>query len=144
MPNCRDAVDTCYGANLRKVTRKLTQCYDDALRPADLSLTQFTLLAMLRVRGEMTVTRFADLMAMERSALARTLKPLERRDLVHVVAGDDRRTRVADLTENGIEAVETALPLWESAQARIQDALNVREQKQLATSLELVTSAIGA
>ena len=58
--------------------------------------------------------------------------------------GDDRRTRIAGLTEHGIDTVETALPLWESAQARIEEALNVREQKQLATSLELVTSAIGA
>lgn len=144
MPTCRDAVETCYGANLRKVTRILTQCYDEALRPADLSLTQFTLLATLSVRGEMTVSRFADLVAMERSALARTLKPLERRGLVRIAAGDDRRTRIASLTEDGIEAVEAALPLWETAQARIQNALNVREQKQLATSLELVTSAIGA
>ena len=120
MPTCRDAIETCYGANLRKVTRMLTQCYDDALRPADLSLTQFTLLATLRVRGEMTVTRFADLMAMERSALARTLKPLERRNLVRIAAGDDRRTRVAGLTEGGIDAVEAALPYWETAQARIQ------------------------
>lgn len=144
MPTCRDAVDTCYGASLRKVTRMLTQCYDDALRPLDLSLTQFTLLTGLRVKGEMTVTAFAEMMAMERSALARTLKPLERRGLVHIAEGDDRRTRIAELTEYGVDTVEAALPLWETAQSRILEALNVREQKQLATSLELVTSALGA
>ena len=92
----------------------------------------------------MTITSFADLMAMERSALARTLKPLERRGMVRIAEGDDRRTRVVNLTEQGVESVETALPLWETAQARIHEALNVREQKQLATSLELVTSALGA
>lgn len=143
MPTCHDVVDTCFGANLRKVTRMLTQRYDDALRPLDLSLPQFTLLACLRVKGEMTVTAFAEMMAMERSALARTLKPLERRSLVRIAEGDDRRTRVAGLTEHGIDTVEAALPLWETAQAHILEALNVREQKQLATSLELVTSALG-
>ncbi len=144
MTTCRDVVENCYGANLRKVTRMLSQVYDDALRPVDLRLTQFTLLAHLRVRGEMTVTRFADLMAMERSALARTLKPLERRGLVRLDHGRDRRTRVAALTASGEETVETALPRWEAAQLQIVNELNVREQKQLAASLELIASAIGA
>jgi DNA-binding MarR family transcriptional regulator len=140
--DCRDVVETCFGASLRKVTRMLTQAYDDALRPADLRLTQFTLLATLNVQRELTMTRFADLMAMERSALARNLKPLERRDLVAISEGSDRRTRLASLTEHGRQTVEDALPLWEAAQARLLDELNVREQKQLATSLELVTSAV--
>ena len=141
-PTCRDVVATCFGANFRRAARILTQSYDDALRPAGLRLTQFTLLAALHVRGELTVSRFADMMAMERSALARNLKPLERRGLVQLSKGSDRRTRLATLTERGRDVVEAAVPLWQTAQARILDQLNVREQKQLATSLELVTSAL--
>src|SRR6516225_1728379 len=51
--------------------------YDDVLRPLGLRVTQFNLLAVLTQTGPIAITALADLMGMERSALARNLKPIQ-------------------------------------------------------------------
>ena len=67
----------CTFANLRKASRTVSQAYNDALRPAGLKATQFTLLATLNKRGEVSVSELAAALVMDRTTLTRNLKPLE-------------------------------------------------------------------
>jgi hypothetical protein len=46
---------TCGSFNLRKVTRVVTQLYDDILQPTGLRSTQVVLLVALAAEGEMSV-----------------------------------------------------------------------------------------
>ena len=65
---------TCF--LLRKLPRRVTQAYDQALAPAGLTITQYSLLAHL-ARGEgASVSALAGRMGMERTTLVRNLKPL--------------------------------------------------------------------
>jgi DNA-binding MarR family transcriptional regulator len=59
---------------------------------------------------------------MDRTTLTRNLKPLEKRGLVRVAEGDDRRVRVVTLTPRGRGALAAALPLWKKAQERVVEA----------------------
>jgi len=64
---------SCACFNLRKVTRGVTQLYDEMLRPAGLRVTQFSLLVAVRVAEPVGVTRLAELTVMDRTTLTRNL-----------------------------------------------------------------------
>src|SRR5438552_19189501 len=91
---CAVVAASCPAANLRRVSRALTQMYSKALAPCKLQLPQFSLLVACALRGDTPISALADGMAMDRTTLARNLKPLERDGFVRVVAGEDRRVRV--------------------------------------------------
>jgi len=111
------SVFDCLCHNLRKTSRQLTQYYDDALRPAGLRITQFTLMAAVEEMREVAFIPLADFLGMDRTTLARNVELLERDRLVHVTTGViDRRQQVVRLTDLGRSQLETAMPLWEAAQ----------------------------
>jgi len=109
----------CLNFQLRRTSRLLGRYYDDALRPLGLRGTQFNLLAVLAQTGPIAITAFADLVGMERSAVARNLKPIERRKLVTVTPGKDKRTRTVTLAPAGRRKLEEALPEWDQAQTQL-------------------------
>lgn len=109
----------CICANLRKTSRVITQLYDEFLQPSGLLATQFRLLGAIAAHGPVALTPLADGLAMDPTTLARNLNPLKRDGLVTVSPGEDRRTRVVRITDQGRAALSRALPLWEEAQAYI-------------------------
>jgi len=110
----------CACAALRRATRAVTAAYDVALAPSGLRVTQFSVLRTLARLGPVPVTRLAAEAALDRSTMGRNLDPLERRGLVRIEAGhQDQRERVVHLTAAGEAAVESALPRWREAQARV-------------------------
>jgi DNA-binding MarR family transcriptional regulator len=109
----------CLNFQLRRTSRLLGRYYDKTLRPLGLRITQFNLIAVLAQTGPIAITALADLVAMERSALARNLKPIERRKLVTVTPGKDKRTRTVKLTPAGRRKLEEALPVWDQAQTQL-------------------------
>jgi DNA-binding MarR family transcriptional regulator len=111
--------DGCACKQLRRSARAVTQLYDEALRPSRLRITQFTLLVGVAIGEPVPITRLADALSLDRTTLARDLRPLTDRGLVEIRTGDDRRTRVVRLTGQGRDALGQAYPLWQSAQARI-------------------------
>jgi DNA-binding MarR family transcriptional regulator len=114
-----EVADGCACKQLRRSARAVTQLYDEALRPSGLRITQFTLLVGVAIGEPVPITRLADALSLDRTTLARDLRPLTDRGLVEIRTGDDRRTRVVRLTGQGRDALGRAYPLWRSAQARI-------------------------
>jgi DNA-binding MarR family transcriptional regulator len=116
-------VANCSCANLRKASRMVTQMFDAALKPTGVKATQFTLLAMLAKRGALPLTRFAELLGMDRTTLTRNLRPLIEKGLITVEGEADLRVRVIDLTEEGRAQFERARPAWEAVQQRFVEGL---------------------
>ncbi|MDB5067324.1 MAG: MarR family transcriptional regulator, partial [Chloroflexi bacterium] len=69
----------------------------------------------------------------------RNLAVLQRRGLVTLAAGGDRRTRLVVLTVEGHAAVSRALPLWEATYRRLEGALPPLEAAQLLGALDAMT-----
>ena len=114
----------CACLNLRKVTRAVTQIYDDALRGIDLRSGQFSILMALNSHGPCTIHQLSEVICVDRTSLSRNLKPLSRRELITIKAGrHDRRTRLLSLTASGREKLLEAYPMWERAQKQITDVL---------------------
>ena len=116
------AATQCAGNALRRASRAITQLYAKILAPSGLQPTQFSLLVACAVAGEAPMATLADALSMDRTTLTRNLRPLERRGLVKVAEGEDRRVRMVTLTSQGRSALADALPLWNRAQARVARA----------------------
>jgi len=110
---------SCACFNIRKAARAITSFYDSVLEPTDLRATHAILLMAIAMAGTPTISRLAEAMVMDRTTVARELKPLEEQGLVRVTPGGDRRTRQVQLTEAGHAKRREVIPLWEQAQARI-------------------------
>jgi DNA-binding MarR family transcriptional regulator len=130
-----EAGQLCACFNLRKAARAVTSVFDDALRPTGLRATQLTLLMMTKVLGTVTVTRLADETVMDRTTLTRNLRPLEKRGLIRIEEGEDRRVRKVSLQRRGDEVLAEAVPLWKAAQGRIAKGLGEARLRQLVSNL---------
>jgi DNA-binding MarR family transcriptional regulator len=136
-PSIAEQMLACTCRRLRKVTRRVTQIYDQALAPLDLTITQFGLLAYLAAYGEVSIGELAEESMMDPTTLTRTLQPLERRKLIRIAtARDDRRRRNVSLSETGRATFRDAVPLWRKAGAQLGETLGTRGRAGLDQSLE--------
>ena len=141
-------IQLCVGHNLRRTTRAVTQHFDNKLRPLGLRVSQFSILGVLAVIESITpeaitMTALAERLMLDRTTLARNLEPLERDALVQIVPGEDRRTRLVRLTEQGHAKLAEGFPRWQEAQAQIVEALGDLRWQQLRNELrELATLAM--
>ncbi|MBF0496827.1 MAG: winged helix-turn-helix transcriptional regulator [Deltaproteobacteria bacterium] len=122
-PRCREIGRSCACYNLRRAARSITRLYDDFLRPSGLKTTQFSVLMTAKMRGPVTITKLADLTVTERTTLTRNLTILEKKGLIRIEPGLDRRERQVALTEAGHEALVKAIPLWETVQEHVEKGL---------------------
>lgn len=130
----------CACRSLRRAARAVTQLYDDTLRPSGLRITQFTLLVAVALSEPVSITRLADALDLDRTTLARDLKPLTERGLLEITAGEDKRRRVVRLTRQGREAIARAYPLWQQAQAQIVQGSGTERWRAVAGGLEEVAA----
>ncbi len=132
----RLTTNACAVGNLRKAARVVTQLYDEALQPAGLKATQFNLLSTIALYEPAIINELADKLIMNRTTLARDLKPLEREGLVLVVVGEnDQRTRQVTLTPKGRELLLKAAPLRQEIQNQVEERLGKDHFQTLLTLL---------
>jgi len=132
---------TCVCFNVRKAARAVTQIYDNALRPAGLRATQFTLLAAIKILQPVTVAHLAEATVTDRTTLGRNLKLLEKKGLIRILAGEDLRERNVYLTERGEGAVAKGISLWEQAQTRLTGQLGQEATERLLADMALLVEA---
>ena len=117
----------CVCGRLRRASRALTRLYDDALAPAELTVTQFSVMRTLARLDHPALAALAEATAHEKSALWRILQPLVKRGWVASGAVPDMRGQRLSLTPTGKERLALAMPPWRAAQKRVSRALGPRE-----------------
>jgi DNA-binding MarR family transcriptional regulator len=132
----------CTNANLRMASRAVTRFYSSVLRPSGLKGSQFSLLSWLSNKGPLSMNELAGFLVTDRTTLTRNLKPLERKGLVEIVPGEDRRVRMVSFTDAGRIAFERAKPLWAEAQAAMVERLGDEDWQALITVLRTTVAAI--
>ena len=138
MPDIR----LCAHANLRQATRVISQLYDKALKPAGIKATQFTILAVLANRGDVPLTKLAEILVVDRTTLTRNLQPLLKMNWIRVSREDDERVRLISLTEQGGEVVKKATPLWRTAQQAVESGIGTEMLPDLISSLNLLVETM--
>jgi len=137
---CREIGRTCACYKVRKAARAVTKLYEEVLRPIGLRATQFSLLMATRVMGPVTVAKLARVTVMDRTTLTRNLQVLEKRGLITIQPGEDRREREVNLTAAGLETLTMAVPLWQEAQDRVRKGLGEERLHNLLDGLSEMIS----
>jgi DNA-binding MarR family transcriptional regulator len=123
-PKTRDELlAECACFDLRKATRAVSRMYDDFLRDAGLNITQFSLLRLICVERELSISTLSRYMVMDRTSITRALVPLQREGLIHSRPGADKRIRIVSLTNKGCKLVEDAEPKWSRAQLTFMETI---------------------
>ncbi len=125
----------CLCTNVRRAARALTQLYDQALRPAGLRATQFTVLQALDLAGEVSQGELGRLLVMDSTTLTRTLRLLSSHGWIAARPGQDRRERRLRLSAAGRRQLARAMPRWERVQARLRSRTGERRWHELMAAL---------
>ena len=91
----------------------MTRCYDEAFRPLGLRSTQMPILALAKKMGPIAVTELAKTMVMDHTTMVRNIRLLEKRGLVRIETGSDRREHHILLTDRGEAPLESGRPSLE-------------------------------
>lgn len=132
--------DHCLCLHVQRAARSLARLFDDALRPVDLTNQQFSLLMSLNRPEPPPIGPVANLLGMDRTTLTAALKPLERRGLVVVTAGEkDRRSRLLAITPEGIALLAKAMPIWQRTHDKVDARLVDIDSARLRQALQAVS-----
>ncbi len=107
----------CACFDLRRATRAVSRMYDDFLRDAGLNITQFSLLRLICVEKELSISTLGRYMVMDRTSITRALAPLER-------------------------VVESAEPKWRQAQEALMDTIGEDRWRAMCTVLRDTTRMV--
>lgn len=140
---CREVARTCLAGNLRRLSRAVSKAYDEALRPSGLRGTQFNLMTAIILMGPVTISKLAEVLAMDRTTLTRNLGPLQKQKLIDISPGDDLRIRIVAMTEEGNQMYQQAISLWSSVQDEIENKLGKQLVKSLLSDLKAAAKLVG-
>ena len=110
----------CLCSSFRRTSRALTQLYEQVLNPLGLRVTQFTILQVLALAGEVTQRQLGDMLVMDSTTLTRALLIMAREGWIAERRGEDRRQRWLRLSEGGEKQLKRALPAWEKVQSQLR------------------------
>ena len=138
----REIGRSCACFNLRRAARLVTQRFDRAFRDAGITANQFSILMASYNQEGILLTRMARSLGMERTTLSRNLSLLERRKMVSISPGGDKRERRIAITKEGIALLERTLPLWQEAQREIVEKVGPEEWERLLAGLHRVAKGL--
>ena len=131
--------ETCAGINLRRAARAVSNHYDQIFSAAcGLRITQIPPLVALYLGGPQAISELAGRLDLDRTTLSRNLKILEQAGLVSIEPGEDQRTRMVCLTQEGLKTLLKVLPVWEEAQRQLVAKLGEERFRTLLVQLSEV------
>ena len=111
----------CYALAARRSARHLSRLYDRYFAPVGLSVSQFSILRLLKAHEPLKINELAHMLIMERTSLIRALKPLQTSGLVAAENSGNGRAFNVTLSASGLKKVDEAIPLWVEAQAAFEE-----------------------
>lgn len=109
----------CYCLAARKRARAITKIFEAGLRPHGLRATQFSILAVLVLKGPTRVGEMGEVLGLDRTSVTRTVSIMERNGWVAFGETGDARERLLRVTPSGRQKLDDAYPAWKKAQDRV-------------------------
>jgi DNA-binding MarR family transcriptional regulator len=126
----------CYCFAARQAARGISKLYEQHLAVTGVTVTQFSILALLDEMPGMTMNELAQAMVMDRTTLIRNIKPLQRDGLlVCAPSGSNVRKQVLSLSLGGARKLREASPFWKLAQQEFESQVGVTRATKLRRDL---------
>lgn len=135
----KDIGSRCLAVRTLSTARAVGRQFDNALRPCGLTISQFTLLVSVAGRQPDSITELAQELSMERTALSRNLKLLEKEGWISRGEEGTARKRKLMVSQSGIEKLQQAYPLWRNQQEQLEQLL----EDQLETTKSVLATLRG-
>ena len=131
----------CPTFQLRRVSRLVTQIFDQSLSPTGLRSTQvITMLGIITQQGA-NLSQLSKYLDMDASTLSRGLGTLQKAGLVREIDLGNRN-KTYQLTPQGQRAVNAAAPYWEKALKRFEEQLAPTDWHDVVNRLQAVGVAL--
>jgi DNA-binding MarR family transcriptional regulator len=113
----------CIAFRVRALNRVITNLYDAALAPFNLTVNQATMLIMLALVGEATPGRIGQVLIMEKSTISRNLDRMKKQGWVESSGRAGGKEMVVRVTQAGRTLLAAFHPSWEAAQQQAAELL---------------------
>ncbi|MDK2062631.1 MarR family winged helix-turn-helix transcriptional regulator [Aliarcobacter butzleri] len=120
-------ISICHCTNMRQISRKITNIYDEFLKPSNLNVTQYSLLSNLKRVQPIKMNDFSKIVKLDRTTLVRNLKPLINLSLIEIKSIDKSKAQLLELSQKGIELQNEGYKYWQKAQEYIEQTINHAE-----------------
>lgn len=122
----------CFALRVRRLDRKLTRIYDEALRPHAITTAQFNLLVAISVSAPVAPGVVGSAMELERSSLSRCVAKLVERGWILTDTKPGPGVLLS-VTAKGRRLLGRVKPDWERAQRQARRLMNTRLAAALAS-----------
>ena len=125
----------CVGGCVRKLNRMVTAIYDGALASAGLKTSQFTVLVAVTNREKARPAELNKLLQMDESTVSRNVERMCAKGWLRLVAEDDRRSHLIEVTDKGRTLLRRCLPAWQQAQEDVTTRMGAENVAALKSAL---------
>ena len=127
---------SCAAFNFRRTARAVTRLYDLGLEPAGIRATQFAILTAVAKYQPISMTKVGQILVLDQTTLTRSLRLLQRQDLLEISPRSTRRQRFLNLTDKAVKVLEIAVPLWTRVQAEFLATMGGEQWQEFRNELE--------
>lgn len=136
-------LQSCACANLRKVTRTVTNVYDRHLQPSGLKSTQYYMLTNIARYKKISISKLGEMMLLDQTTVTRNVNILKNSGFVHIKKDQqDSRAKLISLTDIGLAKLEEATPMWLQIQEKVESELGIEKYKELVSLLTNLQESI--
>ncbi|MGI6211406.1 MAG: MarR family winged helix-turn-helix transcriptional regulator [Anaerovoracaceae bacterium] len=128
----------CHCLKMRRSAGNVIEFYDHILSPSGVTVRQYSLLNKIAENEGCSVKELSDATVLDRSTLARSLKPLMQAGYIEDRKKKSARNSVLYLTREGAETCDRAAELWSEAQKAFEDKIGKDKVRELESILELL------
>lgn len=126
----------CHCLKMRRSAENVASFYDQKLKPSGVTVRQYSLLKNINENEGCSIRILSELTDLDRSTLARSLKPLLGNSLIVDMKTAGTRDSKLFLTDKGKEVCAFAETLWEAAQREYEKILGAEQVESLERGLE--------
>ncbi|KWV51557.1 MarR family transcriptional regulator [Rhizobium altiplani] len=113
-----EVVSGCLMTRSRRISRVITNIYDQELRDYGLNASQFSMLIMIAKLGGASRAEIGRANFQDRTTLTRSLAPLLAEGWIEELPTDGGRSRPVVISDSGKKLLNDAAPAWREAQRK--------------------------
>ncbi|MCC8023851.1 MAG: MarR family winged helix-turn-helix transcriptional regulator [Clostridium sp.] len=114
---------SCHCLKMRRSAENVVHFYDNVLAPSGVTVRQYSLIRAVFENNGCNVRELAEATLLDRSTLARSLKPLIQSGYIEDKKEGGARDSILELSQIGISICKQCDELWEMAQLQFEEKI---------------------